>query len=126
MKQLVSAQAKRAAGAAVLLFGLAVFFLLRFNEDAVELALWITSPQLVPLAVFLLTRTHSIALAAAIVLALLWTAAAGSWVSGGLGALFLPLLAYALYAIVAAALWLISAIYVSVAEAAGLMRRRAP
>ncbi|HZF95990.1 MAG TPA: hypothetical protein VEZ20_14100 [Allosphingosinicella sp.] len=123
MEQLVSARPKLAAGAAVLLFGVGVFFLLRFGEDAVGLALWITSPQLIPLSVFLLARTPWVALAAAIVLALFWTAAAASWLAGSLAALFLPLLAYALLAIAAAALRVVSAIYVLAVAAARLVRR---
>jgi len=70
MKQLLSAPAKIAAAAALLLFGFALFFVLGFDEEAAALALWITSPQLVPLAVFLLARTAWVALAAAIVLGL--------------------------------------------------------
>jgi hypothetical protein len=126
MKQLVSAQAKAAAAAAVLLFGLALFVLFRRDRDAAGFALWMTSPQLIPLTVFLLARSRWVALAAAIVLGLFWAAIAASWLAGSLAALFLPLLAYGLIAIGLAALWTVSAIYVLAAAAARLVRRSAP
>ena len=113
------------AAALVLLFALTTYALVSGNIDAIALASWATSPQLIPLAL-LFARERWIVSAAAAALMLFWAAAAVIWLAGGMGAIFLPVAEFAFIVALFVAFWFVSATCLTVAGAARLVRRKTP